>query len=359
MSAPHEIHFKVFYSWQSDLPDVVNLRLIRNALNQAANALNGDHDLNHHVVTDEATRDVTGSPNIADSIFSKIREADVFVCDLSKVAEMQNEAGAVRKYCNSNVAIELGYAVRVLGWNRIIIVFNEGYGVVPDDLPFDARGHRTLKYRCTAEFDEKGKPTSKCKVDIGNSTGILRSTFETALKLIAHDNPKRPQELEMKAPEAIRRERDIEQLQDVFYWINVNMLDGFISGLANNRLSILALDFCDFLGTRLNSANFSLYDTKLKELILDFYRAWQECGKYASSMQSLNKQMDVIGFRLKFDVFENRQQQREFDATVAAAAPMRKALDALLNYVRSEYLEIDLSVTGREAILKCKDDGDE
>ena len=283
----------------------------------------------------------------------------MFVCDLSKVAEMQNETGVVRKYCNSNVAIELGYAVRVLGWNRIIIVFNEGYGVVPDDLPFDARGHRTVKYRCTAELDEKGKPTSKCKAGISNSTGSLRSTFEAALKLIALDNPKRPQELELKTPEAIRRERDLGQLRDVFYWINVNMLDGFIAGVANNRLSILALDFCDFLGTRLNSANFSLYDTQLKELILDFHRAWQECGKYASSMQTLNKQMDVIGFRLKFDVFENRQQETEFYAMVAAAAPLRQALDALLNYVRTEYLEIDLSVTGKEAILKYRDESED
>ena len=59
----------------------------------------------------------------------------MFVCDLTKVAEVRNEAGETRTHCNSNVAIELGYAVRVLGWNRIIIVFNEAYGVILTTYP--------------------------------------------------------------------------------------------------------------------------------------------------------------------------------------------------------------------------------
>jgi hypothetical protein len=349
MPASHEKPFKVFYSWQSDLPEAANLKLIRNALSQAANVINADHGLNLHVMIDEATREVPGSPNIADSIFTKIRESDVFVCDLSKVAEMPNEAGAVRKYCNPNAALELGYAVRVLGWNRIIIVFNEGYGVVPDDLPFDARGHRTSTYRCKAELDEKGKPSATCQSQISNSTGILRTTFVDALKLIANDAPKRPQELEVKAPEVIQRERDIEQLKDVFYWINVNMLDRFITGVLNARLRIIGLEFCDFLGARINSAGFHLYDVTLQRLIVDFYQAWKQCGNHANSMDA-NNDTTELRFRLPMDTFVSREQEKQYNELKDCAIPLRQAFDALLNYVRSNYLKIDLAVCGMQAV---------
>ena len=125
--------FRVFYSWQSDLPKEGNERLIRAALDAALAELNGDHDLHLNAARDEATRDLPGSPNIAEAIFAKIRQAEVFVCDLSKVAEVTNEAGERRNYCNPNVAIELGYAIRVLGWERIVLVFNTAYGKLPGD----------------------------------------------------------------------------------------------------------------------------------------------------------------------------------------------------------------------------------
>jgi len=351
MPAPHENPLRVFYSWQSDLPDAVNLQLIRNALSQAGNVINADHDLNLHVVIDEATREVPGSPNIADSIFAKIRESDVFVCDLTKVAETSNYAGEVRKYCNPNAALELGYAVRVLGWNRIIIVFNEGYGVVPDDLPFDARGHRTSKYRCKAELDEKVKPTAACQSQISNSTGNLREVFVDALKLIAKDDPKRPQELEAKTPEVIQRERDVEQLKDIFCWINVNMLDHFINGLQNGRLRIIGWEFCDFLGALINGAGFHFYDAMLQRLVIDFYQAWRPCGPHVNAME-VNKQLTELRFVLPMDMFTSREQERQYSETKSYAIPLRQALDALLRYVRVNYLEIDLSASGAEAVEK-------
>ena len=236
MPAPNEKTFKIFYSWQSELPHLVNLKLIRKALSQAAIAMNSDHAMNLHVVVDEATRDVPGSPDIKDSIFQKIREADALVCDLTKVAEVKNDAGEVRKYCNPNVAIELGYAIRVLGPNRIIQVFNQAYGAVPADLPFDVHGHRCSLYRCNGEFDDQGKPTVACQSAISNETGALRELLVEATTLIVKDNPKRPHELEAKSAEQIRRERDVIQLQNVFRWVNLKMMDRFIRAVAEGRV---------------------------------------------------------------------------------------------------------------------------
>ncbi len=113
---------RVFYSWQSDLPERANAQLIRSALLETATTLAEDENQSIKLICDEATRDVPGSPDIVDSIFEKIQRADVFVCDISKVHETLTPDGEVRKFCNPNVAIELGYAVRELGWSRVILL---------------------------------------------------------------------------------------------------------------------------------------------------------------------------------------------------------------------------------------------
>ena len=41
--------------------------------------------------------------------------------------------------------MELGYAVALLGWERILLVYNEKYGK-SNKLPFDLRQHRLLTY---------------------------------------------------------------------------------------------------------------------------------------------------------------------------------------------------------------------
>lgn len=50
-----------------------------------------------------------------------------------------------RKTPNANVLIELGYAIATVGWNRIILVFNEASGDVTD-LPFDINQQRVARY---------------------------------------------------------------------------------------------------------------------------------------------------------------------------------------------------------------------
>ena len=78
MSEPKRL--SVFYSWQSDLPDGSNRAFIRQSLRFASSAIEGNNpDL--IVEVDEATRNVSGSPNIPATILAKIKTADIFVCD--------------------------------------------------------------------------------------------------------------------------------------------------------------------------------------------------------------------------------------------------------------------------------------
>jgi hypothetical protein len=84
---------------------------------------------------------VTGSPDITETIFSKIAQSDLFIGDVSII----NSSFDGRKTPNPNVLIELGYAANILGWERVICIYNTEYGSF-EDLPFDLRQKRILTY---------------------------------------------------------------------------------------------------------------------------------------------------------------------------------------------------------------------
>jgi hypothetical protein len=113
-----------------------------------------------HVVLDEATRDMSGSPDIPSTILAKIREADAFVADITTIPDP-----AAAKPCpNPNVLIELGYAVSQAGWPRIVLLFNEAHGNFAADVPWDIQsaGLRFESLRCSpmTALRHRGSPES-------------------------------------------------------------------------------------------------------------------------------------------------------------------------------------------------------
>ena len=131
----------VFYSWQSDLPNATNRGFIQKALENAAKSIRDDDSIQVEPVVDRDTSGVPGSPDIARTIFEKIEESQVFVCDVSII----NQSGESRPTPNPNVLIELGYALKTLGSERILMVLNKAYGAV-ELLPFDLRLKRVTDY---------------------------------------------------------------------------------------------------------------------------------------------------------------------------------------------------------------------
>ena len=97
----------VFYSWQSDLPNKTNRSFIEDALEKAAKAIRDDDSIQVEPVIDRDTVGVAGSPEISKTIFSKIDQAKVFVCDISII----NSGADARLAPNPNVLIEPGYAL--------------------------------------------------------------------------------------------------------------------------------------------------------------------------------------------------------------------------------------------------------
>lgn len=124
----------IFYSWQSDLPGKTNRYFIEDAIKKSLKEINKDNRIVAFI--DRDTKDELGSPDIRSSIFRKINHSKFFVCDVSL-----NDNGVP----NPNVLIELGYAIKVLGWSKIICLFNSQTGNI-EDLPFDINHNRVTPY---------------------------------------------------------------------------------------------------------------------------------------------------------------------------------------------------------------------
>jgi len=136
-----ETEMKIFYSWQSDSPRKVGKDFIHDALAQAISqtkeAVNFTDANRDTIQLDQDTQGILGSPEIARVIFEKIAESSLIVSDVTLISG--NEAS--KRHINSNVAIELGYALSKLTDKGVIKVMNTYFGP-PTELPFDLRARR-------------------------------------------------------------------------------------------------------------------------------------------------------------------------------------------------------------------------
>jgi hypothetical protein len=133
-------HMKIFWSWQSDSPKSVNQHFVKDALQTAIEHLSADLGLTEpeRPELDHDTKGEPGLVEIVSTIFKKIDGAAVFVADVTPIAETVEK----KLLPNPNVMIELGYALKSLGHERIVLVANRAFGGRPEDLPFDLRHRR-------------------------------------------------------------------------------------------------------------------------------------------------------------------------------------------------------------------------
>ena len=145
--------FKIFYSWQSDLSGSKTRNFIRECIDEAIELAQESEAV--EAERDEATMGTTGSPDIVATLFSKIDNCDLFIADLSSCfTEDQHHE---KKSPNPNVMVELGYAVKTLGWERIICLCNTDYG---NQYPFDIAHNRITG------FSLESKSRKEVKSDI-------------------------------------------------------------------------------------------------------------------------------------------------------------------------------------------------
>jgi hypothetical protein len=138
------------------------------ALEAAASRLAQDGVVEIEPVIDRDTQGVTGAPDIGVTILSKIDVADAFVADVTIV----NAALGGRPTPNPNVLIELGYALKALGPERIVLVQNTTFGG-PELLPFDLRQKRVLGYESAEDSPERAPARRHLQTALETALGAI------------------------------------------------------------------------------------------------------------------------------------------------------------------------------------------
>jgi hypothetical protein len=139
---------KVFFSWQSDTPARVGKNFLRDALKEAVEQLKlaaSVEEAQRFARTAQAAEEEGNSASPAEfkELLKNIGEAATVVADVTPLGQSLKsldsaEAGAVRKFIDSDVAFETGYASHVLGDRKVLLLFNAHYGW-HDDLPVNLR----------------------------------------------------------------------------------------------------------------------------------------------------------------------------------------------------------------------------
>lgn len=305
----------IFNSWQSDLPSSKNRGLISKAIKTL-------EDNNSNWYFDEATRDSPGSPDISIELENKIRKSDIFIADVSII----NSAFGGKKMSNPNVLFELGIALGVLGWGRIILIINEEYGVATE-VSFDILKHRAIRYN-TAESS---------KIDLSKS-------IKNAIEQIESSNPPK-QIFKTRSIEEIKHDRDVIALKGLLNYIDLTALSARATD-GPRQLRYSVINYSDFLDIALNDVTFSLYDKDTEEMIrniqgtlhLTFDGYYKNVG---------NGQFDV--WSLPGDIFMDSEEEKKYKKVQEACLQLGKLVRDLSERIKNSYLEIDLNETNLNA----------
>lgn len=150
-------NFTIFYSWQCDSDKKFNRNFIENCLSNAINRINKVID--YTLILDKNTIGESVSPDIVNVILNKIDMAIGFVADITPIVCLKE------KYLsNSNVMLELGYALSSLSDERVILICNTSKCRL-NDLPFDLGLKRIVSYEYDEESDANKAKNQKEKLE--------------------------------------------------------------------------------------------------------------------------------------------------------------------------------------------------
>lgn len=181
----------IFWSWQSDTPAATGRDFVKSALTDAIAKMVEELDLSEadRPTLDHDTKGVPGLAPIADTIFDKIDSAALFVADITPTGATPD---GKKKTPNPNVLIELGYAFKALGPERIVLVANRADGFRPEDMPFDLRHRRgPITYDLGPATDKDAKERAR-KALVKELASALSSNLGSFAPGPAVDPPQYP-----------------------------------------------------------------------------------------------------------------------------------------------------------------------
>ncbi len=323
----------IFYSWQSDLPKETNLNGIKISLREACNFIEEKiEDIT--IELDEATRNTSGSPNIPKTIFKKISDCDIFICDLSTINKDSKEE--LRRVQNPNVLIELGYAIATIGWERIIMLFNVNFGTFPNDLPFDIDRHRATSYSIKDKDDKIGKKQ-------------LSEVMKVAIRTIVEKSPLKPHEKKSVNPIDRKRQLDIDNLRRILSTINVATFDAFVEEVPDYVIYDF-LYYYEGFSALYKSNTFHIYNLELFDLIkkvfdnLEILMSLKFAHHYFMPPNSRKSK-----FTYPNDEKGHNLAIKDYAILLNNSKQLKDNFSTLIKYLRKNYLEINLEETSKIA----------
>ncbi len=146
----------IFFSWQADVPSKTGRNFIESALKAAVRNVSDKVEIQEanrsEFSIDSDTRGIGGTPPIVDAIFKKIDGAAIVVIDLTLTG---TRLDGKRRTPNPNVLIEYGWALKSVGYTRIITIMNSAFSKTDDVLPFDMiHLRRPFEFELATDADE-------------------------------------------------------------------------------------------------------------------------------------------------------------------------------------------------------------
>lgn len=201
----------IFYSWQSDLPNNTNRGFIERALVKAIESIKTEEELVIEPCLERDTTGVSGTPDIASTIFRKIDECHIFIGDVS-IINPKTRTG--RKTPNPNVLLELGYAAKRLTWDNVVCVFNTACGKT-EDLPFDLRLRRMSLYSATSEEENKAEERDRLASKLREALRPILQRLNQQVQEEATPKPPTPDQVSARVKEFLADDRYRIQLSEL------------------------------------------------------------------------------------------------------------------------------------------------
>ena len=199
--------YRIFYSYQSDIDKKLNLKFIREAINDVISKIT-DYDIEPLI---EGFYGVGGNPPLADKMLQQSQSSDIFIGDVTftsskiwhnplsldeneKSYSLEIPKGDLKPSPNPNVLIETGFSWALKSYERTILVMNTAFGE-PENLPVDMGDKRhPITYNLSLErFNNEAKQ----KKEFEALSNALHDAILTVIKSDAEYQRKRwaPMEL--------------------------------------------------------------------------------------------------------------------------------------------------------------------
>ena len=324
--------FSVFYCWQDHLDKKLHRFLIRDALNAAIARVQNDLPENAECILrqDSDTLDRAGSVDIANTILQKINDSTVVVGDVTPVL-IDSEKD--RFYPNPNVMIELGYAGRSIGWNRVICLFNQAV-CHAEKLPFDIKHRRVTPYRCANLAEKKEASLSLENILFASLRAILQEVGRGELDPSLSDT-------------VLRHQRDLRLLKEVMVAIHRPTLDRFVARGQVYQIHYDCLFFWHGFDAIVSSNQFRFYDQELQRRVLKLHQVWEDTLNYGSA--AFSPGTTPGSYVLKPGQYWNDEYRETLRLMEKSYTELPHVLNDFLDWVHFHFVEIDMDQTDNRA----------